>query len=102
MVKKIAIYGAYETWVPVKQRYWKRRKDGVKQQYWKKPKRLKRVVSTSGRFEFHGKGRDLYQAVVRATRYIPKGFVDVSAIDFVEHPEEYGVEGEWVDWKVDS
>ena len=35
MVKKIAVYGAYEIRVPVKQRYWIRRKDGVKQRYWK-------------------------------------------------------------------
>jgi hypothetical protein len=63
---------------------------------------MKRVVSTSGRFEFHGKGKELYQAVIRATRYIPKGFVDVSAKDFVEKPEDYGFKGQWVDWEVAS
>jgi len=97
-----AVYGAYETRIPVKQRYWKLRKDGWKQRYWIRTKRMKRVVSTSGRFEFHGKGKDLYKAVMKATRYIPKGFVDVSAVEFVEHPEEYGVEGEWVEWEVES
>ena len=102
MVKKIAIYGAHETWVPVIQRYWKRRKDGWKQRYWIKTKRMKSVVSTSGRFEFHGKGKDLYKAVMKATHYTPKGFVDVSAEEFVEHPEDYGFKGKWVDWEVVS
>jgi hypothetical protein len=35
MVKKIAIYGRYKTKVPVKQRYWIKRKDGITQRYWK-------------------------------------------------------------------
>jgi hypothetical protein len=29
MMKKIAVYGSYEAKVPVRQRYWKLRKDGI-------------------------------------------------------------------------
>ena len=56
MVKKIAVYGAYETKEPVRQRYWKRRKDGIKQRYWKKTTRMKKVVK-KGRFEFHARAQ---------------------------------------------
>ena len=101
MVKKIAVYGKYEAKVPVKQRYWKRRKDGIKQRYWKKTTRLKRV-SQSGRYEFHGKGKDLYKAIVKAHQKMPKGFVDIPAEKFLKNPEKYGVEGSWVDIDIDS
>lgn len=101
MSKKIAVYGTYETPVTVRQRYWKRRIDGVRQRYWKKTKRIKKAVM-SGRFEFDGKGRDLYKAVVKAHRLMPKGFVEVSAKEFLEHPKKYGCEGEWVDKTVES
>lgn len=101
MVKKLAVYGSYEVKVHVKQRYWKRRRDGIKQRYWVKTRRTKKVVH-SGRYEFYGKGRDLYKAVVKAHQYMPKGFVTVSAEKFIENPERYGLEGEWVDRKVES
>jgi hypothetical protein len=29
----------------------------------------------SGRYEFHGKGKDLYEAVRKAHEFVPKGFV---------------------------
>lgn len=96
MSKKIAVYGSYEAKVPVRQRFWKRRKDGIRQRYWKKTKRTKKVVM-SGRYEFHGKGKDLYRAIVGAHRFVPKDFVDVSAEKFLEHPEKYGYEGEWIE-----
>jgi len=101
MVKKIAVYGIFEVEVPVKQRYWKRRKDGIKQRYWKKTKRLKKVEA-SGRYEFHGKGKELYKAVVKAHEYVPKGFVDVSARKFLENPEKYGLKGEWIEKEIES
>ena len=101
MTKKIAVYGTYEAKVPVKKRYWKRRRDGVMQRYWKKTKRLKKA-EMRGRYEFHGKGRDLHKAVVLGHHYMPKGFVDVSAEKFLEDPEEYGFEGEWVEREVES
>lgn len=101
MVKKIAVYGSYEAKVPFKQRYWKRRCDGVKQRYWKKTKRTKKAVM-SGRYEFHGDGKDLYKAVRKAHEIVPKGFVDVSAEKFLGHPEKYGFEGMWIEREVDS
>jgi len=101
MSKKIAVYGSYEAKFPAKQRFWKKRKDGIRQRYWKKTKRTKKAVE-SGRYEFHGKGRELYKAVIKAHRYMPKGFVDVSAEKFLEHPERYGLEGEWIEREVES
>lgn len=56
----------------------------------------------SGRYEFHGKGRDLYRAVVKAHRLVPKGFMDVSVEKFLKHPEWYGFEGEWIEKEVAS
>jgi len=130
MAKKIAVYGSYETKVPVKQRYWKtvtrrywktrkaysymkkgklikvpqgkqRYSKKIRQRVWKTTKRMKKAVM-SGRYEFHGKGRDLYKAVVKAHQYMPKGFIDVSAEKFLEQPEAYGVEGEWIEREVES
>jgi len=101
LTKKIAVYGTFEAKVPVRQRYWKRRIDGVKQRYWKKTTRMK-SVEKRGRYEFHGKGRHLYKAVVKAHHIMPKGFIDVSAKEFLEHPERYGSEGSWIDREVES
>jgi len=101
MVKKIAMYGTYEAKEPVRQRYWKRRIDGIRQRYWKKTKQTRKVV-TEGRYEFHGSGKDLYKAVVKAHRTVPKKFLDVSAKEFLRHPERYGVEGEWIERTVES
>ena len=101
MVKKIAIYGSYLAKVPLKQRYWKRRIDGIKQRYWKKTTRMKKVVM-SGRYEFYGKGRDLYKAILKALRIMPKGFVDVSAEMFLIDPMKYGYEGKWLDREIVS
>ena len=101
MGKKTAIYGRFEAKVPVRQRFWKTRKDGVKQRYWKKTKRLKKVVD-EGRYEFRGKGKDLYKAIITAHHFMPKGFVDVSALKFLEHPEDYGFRGEWIEKTIES
>jgi len=100
-MKKIAVYGYYEIKVPVKQRYWILRKDGVRQRYWKTTRQTRKVVQ-SGRYEFHGKGRDLYKAVVKAHRIVPKRFVDVEADKFLKNPEKYGFEGSWIDKEVES
>jgi hypothetical protein len=96
LVKKIAVYGSYEAKVPIKQRYWKKRKDGIRQRYWKL-KKGKKTVEMKGRYEFSGKGKDLYKAVVKAHEIVPKGFVDVSAEEFLRHPEKYGFEGSWIE-----
>ena len=110
MAKKIAVYGVYEAKVPVRQRYkkWVYHRKGPKagkkwhkRRVWKKTKRMKKVEG-KGRYEFHGKGRDLYKAVVLAHRFMPKGFVDVAAEKFLKHPEEYGYEGSWIELEVES
>ena len=102
MSKKIAVYGSYEAKVPVKQRYWKRRVDGIMQRYWKTKHGSFKTVEGKGRYEFHGQGRELYRAVVQAHRTVPKGYVDVSAEQFLKEPEKYGVEGRWIDRDIES
>ena len=59
----------------------------------------------SRRFEFTGKGRDLYRAVRLAQRIVPsnkKRFVSVSAKEFLSRPYRYGVRGVWVDKEIES
>lgn len=99
MVKRLAVYGDYETTKirMMKQRVWTLRRDGIRQHYWKWTK-VRVIVEDSGRYEFTGTGRDLQRAVILAQRYMPRGYVEVDARDFIEDPEEYGVLGEWV-WR---
>ena len=101
MTKKIAIYGSYEAHVPVRQRYWKKRIDGIVQRYWKKTTRTKKEL-VKGRYEFSGNGKDLYKALVKAQEIVPKGYIDVSAQMFLSNPTKYGYEGVWVDREVTS
>jgi len=103
VVKRLSVYGDYETteWVTVKQRSWIQRVDGVWQRYWKKT-RVPVTVERSGRYEFTGTGKDLYRAVKLAHHYMPRGYVEVDARDFLENPEDYGVLGEWVDRDIES
>lgn len=101
MVKKIAVYGSYLAKTPVRQRYWKKRVDGVVQRYWKRTRRM-RLSEMKGRYEFHGRGKDLCKAVVKAHNHVPKGYVDVSAEKFLENPEKYGFEGEWIEKEIES
>ena len=110
LTKKIAMYGSYIAKVPVRQRYWKwiyHRKGPeagqrwYKRRVWKKTKRMKKVVM-SGRYEFYGKGRDLYRAIIQALTIVPKGYIIVSAEKFLSHPEKYGYEGKWIDREVVS
>lgn len=110
MVKKIAVYGAYVTTEPVRQRYWKwvYHRTGAKagekwykRRVWRTTKAMKKVVK-KGRYEFHGSGKDLLRAVREAHRIMPDGYVDVSAEEFLEHPEDYGVEGTWIESSVES
>ena len=99
---RIAMYGTYIIKVPVRQRYWKKRKDGVLQRYWKTTRATKKAFVT-GRYEFYGAGRDLYRAVLLALRVVPKKrFTIVSAREFLAHPAFYGVGGKWIDRKVVS
>jgi hypothetical protein len=100
-MKRIAVYGSFEAQVPVRQRYWKKRKDGVRQRYWKTTKKNK-MAEAKGRFEFEGKGRDLYKAVIVAHHVIPKGYVKVDAEKFLENPEDYSSEGVWIKKEIES
>ena len=102
MPKSIAVYGNYTYQAPVKQRYWKKRVDGVRQRYWKIKRRCFKKVESKGRYEFSGRGGDLYQAVIKAHRVMPRGYVDVPAEKFVEDPERYGVSGSWIDREIES
>ena len=101
MAKKIAVYGSFKVKAPLKQRYWIKRSDGIRQRYWKRTTRTK-IVESKGRYEFSGKGKDLYNAVIKAHKIMPKGFVDVSAEEFLKHPEKYSFEGEWIDREIES
>lgn len=98
MVKKIAMYGTYEVKEPVKQRYWKLRKDGVRQRYWKKIKQARKVLREE-RYEFHGTNKDLYKAY-EGSENSPKGFVDISAEEFLRYTERYSLEDEWINREV--
>jgi len=110
MVKKIAVYGSFEVKVHVRQRYEKwcyHRKGKLKGEKWYKARRWKKTkamkkVEDAGRYEFHGKGKDLYRAIVKAHKFMPKGYVTVSAEKFLEHPDRYGFEGEWIEREVES
>jgi len=62
---------------------------------------MKKAVE-KGRYEFHGTGKQLYKAIVRAHHVMPKGYVDVSAEEFLKQPETYGYEGEWIEREVES
>ena len=101
MVKRVAVYGAFQAQVPFKQRVWKTRKDGIRQRYWKTTRRTKRVEA-KGRYEFEANGKELYRAVVKAQEVMPKGFVSVSAKQFLQHPEKYGHSGSWIERDVES
>ena len=59
MVKKIAVYDSYIAKMPVKLRYWKKRRDGIKQRYWKTKRGYFKRAEGKGSYEFYGTGRDL-------------------------------------------
>ena len=106
MVKRFSLYGRYRVRVKarVKQRFWKRRRDGIKQRYWKYANRTKWEVRT-GRYEFKGSGKELYRAVAIAKKKTnpPKGFVEVSAEDYVRNPELYiEDDAEWLETDEES
>jgi len=98
----LAIYGRYEIFVPVIQRYWIRRRDRVIQRYWKRTRAIKRIVRT-GRYEFYGTGKDIYRAVVLAHRLVPiRRFTVVPAREFLMNREHDGGAGRWLARKVES
>ena len=110
-MKGVSVYGAFEVNVPVSQRYWKwaYHRSGpltgekwYKKRVWKKTVRMKKVIRTDGRYEFTGTGKDLYRAIIEARTRVPFDYIEVEAKEFLEHPELYGEEGEWVEWQVTS
>ena len=103
MVKRVAVYGDYEVSKVVrrKQPVWILRRDGVVQRYWKWTD-VRVIIHGRGRYEFYGSGRDLLRAVRLALRYMPDGYVEVDAVDFIDDPEEYGTIGEWVWREIES
>ena len=100
LVKRIAVYGDFETikWVYRKQPVWIMRRDGIRQRYWKYKTVQIIITDQRGRYEFYGRGRDLAKAVRLAHRYMPDGYIEVDALDFLENPSEYGTIGQWV-WR---
>ena len=105
-MKRISVYGRYRVKVKarVKQRFWKRRIDGIKQRYWKYANRTKWEIRT-GRYEFTGSGRELFKAVAIAREKTnpPKGFVEVAAKVYIRNPELYIEEdAEWLETDEES
>ena len=97
------MYGAYQTEKVVsrKEPIWIQRRDGIIQRYHKWI-RIRVIIEEKGRYEFYGRGRDLYRAIRLATKHPPDGYVDVDARDFIENPQEYSVSGEWIWYEIES
>jgi len=104
----VAFYGTtrYKTKVLVsyKQRYVKRRKDGVKQRYWLKVARsTSKFVKGGERLTVFGSAEDvaLVKNKIDREQWIPKKkFQDrVPASEFLKHPERYARKGVWVERK---
>jgi hypothetical protein len=102
----VAFYGTtrYKTKVLVsyKQRYVKRRKDGVKQRYWLKVARsTSKFVKGGERLTVFGSAKDVAQVKNKIDResWIPKRkFQDrVDAKGFLKSPEKYARKGDWVE-----
>jgi len=80
MVRRVALYGIFRVW------------DEEKQDY----------VEYGGRYEFSGNGRELYKAIAKAQFIMPRGWVDVSAAEFLRNPQKYGMASDWVEREVES
>ena len=103
MGNSVAMYGKYATekWVRAKQPVYIRRRDGVIQRYWMW-KEVKIITEESGRYEFYGRGRDLYEAIRIAHHYPPNKFVEVDAREFIRNPRKFSVDGVWVSYDIES
>jgi len=108
MTHAVAFYGTtrYKTKVLVsyKQRYVKRRKDGVKQRYWLKVARsTSKFVKGGERLTVFGSAEDvaLVKNKIDRESWIPKKrYVDrVRATLFLAEPERFARKGEWVERK---
>jgi hypothetical protein len=104
-VKRISVYGHYDTKVNALERILKTRVDGIKQHYWVRTGETE-IRTFSGRFELYGTGRDLGEAVYMISdRLVPhprKRFQVVSAKDFLTKPYKYARPGYWVTKEVES
>ena len=114
MPKEIAIYGPFviSKQASHRQRFWKwiyHRKGPeagerwYKKRVWRTIKRV-REVRGKGRFELHGTGRDLMRSIIdiKYEPLVPKGYIRVSAREFLENPDEYSMEGFWLDIEIES
>ena len=114
MPKEVAIYGPFAIieQVTFKQRFWKwiyhrtgpkAGEKWYKKRVWRTVTRRKEVRG-KGRFELSGSGRDIMRAIVkiRSEGLVPRGYVRVSAKEFLRNPEKYSTEGRWIDIGVDS
>ena len=97
------MYGAYQTEKVIRRKLpvYILRRDGVIQRYWKWTY-IRVIAEEKGRYEFSGRGRDLYHAIRIATKNPPNGYVDVDALKFIENPSEYSVSGEWIWYEIES
>ena len=115
MTDGIVRYGGYPIYEikTHKQRYWiwiyhrtglQAGERWYKRRQWKTVTRRTKMVTT-GRFEFHGPGRDLYRAAIESYHRVPRGperHVKVSTEEFLKDKERYSVEGQWEWTEVES
>jgi hypothetical protein len=103
----IAIYGTtrYKAKVQTtyKQRYWKKRSDGIRQRYRKTVTRTtSRYVKGGQRLTIYGSAQDVAAATrkVHNEGWIPKKMYEdkVSAKGFLLNPKAHARKGEWVDF----
>ena len=92
-----------------KTRVWKTRVDGIKQRYWVKGVVKGRYVRRSSRFNWSRTARDIGQAIAfaRDANFVPKGYVDVEASDFLDMPFSEKIRdkiarGYWITHGVDT
>jgi len=83
-----------------KQRYWKKRADGIKQRYRKKVTRTQRYQVKGGkRITIYGTAKEVAEAkkMIHQQQLIPKKEYEdkVSAEIFLKTPEKYTHKGKW-------
>jgi len=114
VVKELATYGTFMVYREVthRQRYWKwiYHRTGplagerwYKRRVWKTVTR-RRAVRGKGRYELHGTGRELMRAIIdiKYVPRVPRGYIRVSARDFLDNEDEYSEEGYWIRLEIES
>lgn len=106
MTTRIAIYGTWEIvgWMKYRQRYWHRKKSGGKQRYWHTVKKPRKFVTSDGRYEFSGSGKELMKAIISAKYdgWAPDGYITTTANEFLRNPEKFSIRGVALDIEVQS